>query len=178
MADRRKVIPYLASLGFYRSLAKGERPEPVPINRTLLAPGLTLTVPVEGGSGALKRLLPDKIGISQHGRWQRVHLGALEARLGRTPFWRYLEPDVAPLIADASGSLVALTSALDTVLSRFLDLENLVPELRETARLNPERLAHLSERFLRNADPALPLLVQGALNGRDAIFTLTPAFID
>lgn len=145
-------------------------------NRARLDGSLTLTVPVEGGSRALKRPDADPV-ISQHGRWQHVHLGALEARLGTTPFWRHLEPSVVPLIAGAEGRLFDLNRALAEALADFLDLRSLVPELREFARLNPARLRELSDRWLRVTDPDAPLLTAAARYGRDAIFILAPPFI-
>ena len=171
------MIPYLASLEYYRAAVGGQSLPAVVPNRALLAPDLMLTVPLAGGSAALKRFasgrLPaERLEISQHGRWQHTHLGALEARLGRTPFWRHLEPSVAPLIADASGSLMALNEALDEALKTFLDYETLLPELREMATLNPGRTAAVAHRILRDADPAAPYLVLAARYGRDAIFAL------
>ena len=171
------MIPYLASLEYYRAAVVGQSLPAVVPNRALLAPDLMLTVPVAGGSAALKRFasgrLPaERLEISQHGRWQHTHLGALEARLGHTPFWRHLEPSVAPLIAEASGSLEELNEALDAALKEFLDYEALFPELREMVKLNPARAAAIAQRIQRDADTKAPYIVLAARYGRDAIFAL------
>lgn len=177
------MIPYLAPVSFYRARTAAETPPVLPFNRARLAPDLLLTVPVAGGSGALRRFAsrePERLVISQHGRWQHVHLGALEARLGRTPFWRHLEPLVVPLIADASGPLFSLNEALGKIMDKFLDLPTLLPELREFALRDPERLAAIASGLLRDLtafSPGipyedLPLLVPAALFGRNAIFIL------
>lgn len=171
------MIPYLASLEYYRAAVGGQSLPAVVPNRAQLAPDLMLTVPVAGGSAALKRFMSGrlsarKLEISQHGRWQHTHLGALEARLGRTPFWRHLEPSVAPLIAEASGSLEELNEALDAALKEFLDYEALFPELREMVKLNPARAAAIAQRIQRDADTKAPYIVLAARYGRDAIFAL------
>ncbi len=171
------MIPYLASLAYYRASVGGDTPPADAPNRALLTTDLTLTVPVAGGSAALKRLPPEALEISQHGRWQHTHLGALEAQLGRTPFWRHLEPSVAPLIAGASGSLLELNEALSEALNDFLDLRALLPELREMREAAPERVEAISRRLTAGFDPCRPLLVLAALHGRDAIFALSPPFI-
>ena len=171
------MIPYLASLEYYRAAVGGQSLPTVVPNRALLAPDLMLTVPVSGGSAALKRFMSGhlsarRLEISQHGRWQHTHLGALEARLGRTPFWRHLEPSVAPLIAEASGSLEELNEALDAALKEFLDYEALLPELCEMVKLNPARAGAIAQRIQRDADPKAPYIVLAARYGRDAIFAL------
>lgn len=172
-----KRVPYLASTGFYRGAILGMEDVTAAPNRARLTPDLLLTVPVTGGAAALKRLAPEDLEISQHGRWQHTHLGALEAHLGRTPFWRHLEPEIAPMIAGAEGNLMTFNRSLSDAVVRFLDMTNLSEELREFARRDPARLMQLAGRRLRGADPSTPLLVEAARYGRDAIFLLVPAFI-
>ena len=166
------TIPYLPSLETARGLIRGEKRLGGPLNRTELGPGLRLTVPVLGGSGALKRLPPEALGISQHGRWQHVHAGALEARLGRTPFWRHLEPSVVPLILGASGNLSELNRALWEALADFLDLGSNLRCLAEMEVRNPERIGAIRTRLARGTDPSLTVLNTIATLGRDAIFIL------
>ncbi len=172
MELRAPVLPYLPSLDAVRGIIRGENQLKQPLNRTELGPGLRLTVPVRGGSGSLKHLPPEELEISQHGRWQHVHAGALEARLGRTPFWRYLEPSVIPLILDASGSLADLNRALWNAIVEFLDLRSNLQGLREMETSNPGRLLAIRERIGQGTDPQLSVLNIIAMHGRDAIFIL------
>lgn len=56
---------------------------------------LVLSLAVEGGGRQLRSA--EKINdlkLSEHGDWRKIHLGALEAALGRQPFYRYLEPRI------------------------------------------------------------------------------------
>ena len=56
---------------------------------------ITLSVALEGGGKQLRKIdsgIP--ILLSEHGDWRKVHMGGLEASLGRTPYYRHIEPEL------------------------------------------------------------------------------------
>ena len=53
---------------------------------------VSLSVPLVGGGRRLRNVNAlTELQLSEHGDWRRNHLGALEACLGRKPFFRYFE---------------------------------------------------------------------------------------
>ena len=62
----------------------------------------TLTVPVAGGSGTLKRRDSDPV-LSEHGKWRREHLGAWNAAYGRCPYHAHLMPGIEKVYAASEG---------------------------------------------------------------------------
>ena len=48
---------------------------------------------IAGGGRQLRTLRNlDTLKLSDHGDWRKVHLGAIESILGRTPFYREIQP--------------------------------------------------------------------------------------
>lgn len=74
-----------------------------------------LTVPVEGGSGILKRRGSEPV-LSEHGKWRREHIGAINAAYGRTPYHAHLMPDIEAVYAVSEGM------TLEEFNSRMLDV--------------------------------------------------------
>lgn len=160
------VIPYCAPLAWYMA----GRPPVAPLhsNRCLIAGPLTLTVPVAGGSRALKRLPWHEIQVSDHGRWQHVHLGALDAAYGRSPYFIHYFPAIEAVISDTPRRLADLCGALDNAVVRALGISRLAPELSAPAALTRGR------ELLPLADPALSILDPLFRLGPEAIFLLAP----
>lgn len=52
-----------------------------------------LSVPVAGGSAALKHAASDP-PLSSHGKWRAEHLGAWNAAYGRSPYFIHLFPEI------------------------------------------------------------------------------------
>lgn len=165
------MIPYCAALSHYR----GGRCEVRHANRATFAGGLTLTVPVEGGRDTLKRLrsaraLTLDVGISDHGRWQHRHLGALEATYGRAPFFGHYFDEAARIITGDYATLGEMNAAIDAMLRRRLDIDRyLRMELPAAAIAEARRLQ-------TDADPRLSMLHYLFTLGPEAIFLLLPAF--
>lgn len=75
---------------------------------------MTLSMAVEGGGRLLRNLDRNPgLGLSDHGNWRKTHLGALEACLGKTPFYRFLEPGLAAVYKNPEiNSLEDFNSAI------------------------------------------------------------------
>lgn len=83
---------------------------------------VTLTIPVEGGSNALKRhnACPR---ISEHGKWRREHLGALDAVYRRTPFYAHLMPEFERIYSESEGkTLEEFNNDMLLLALRWLDV--------------------------------------------------------
>lgn len=82
-----------------------------------------------------------------HGRWPAVHLGALEAAYGATPFYAHLRPGLERILrsAEAGSRFATLTERLHCMSLMLLEVEALLPELRRMYACNPERLHRLAE---------------------------------
>lgn len=62
---------------------------------------LTLSVAVEGGGRQLRDFSKiQNLFLSEHGDWRRNHLRALEACLGKKPYFPYLFPDLNLIYLD------------------------------------------------------------------------------
>lgn len=82
---------------------------------------LMLSVPVEGGAGVLKGCFPiEEIKLSDHGNWRHVHLKALDAAYGKTPFFIHLMPMLEKVYASTFLSLADFNIAIHQALSSFL----------------------------------------------------------
>lgn len=90
---------------------------------------ITLSIPLEGGGRQLRN--PQKLNglkISEHGEWRKNHMGAIEACLGKTPFFRYIEDPILKIIQDKKISLLRdFNIAIFRVLFSFL-FENVTLE--------------------------------------------------
>lgn len=169
-------IPYLPSTRWMRCAGKGMTLKTRDFTRTSVlgntTAGIVLTVPVVGGSSAVKRLGPDSLKISDHGDWPRIHLGAIDAAYGREPYFQHLFPSIASLIENHPDRLMLLNMGLMSEMIGFLDYENLMPEVEELRRLRPERCASIAGRIGESVDPEHSFLEALFRHGRDAIFLL------
>lgn len=177
--DTGMTVPYLGSAAHYRA-----RAEALWLGVSQGAPGsvraltrgvivtprgmpMTLSLPVAGGRAALARALSDgtPVMLSPHGRWAHVHMGALAAAYGRTPYWIHccdgLTAAYAPYADVSDGAdgrmpwprpMEPLTASLDGLTVAALDMECTVAALRtadgearslmaETARREAERVS-------------------------------------
>lgn len=154
------IPPFAPSASYYKTIFTGEynpadkvdgciasRPQGRDAMRTLIAGPLLLSVPVEGGSSAIKHrgLRPD-ILLSQHGRWQQVHLGAWKATYGKSPYFTYLFPEIERVyLAMSHGTVADFTGELDRLARRWLCPEVFIEEFRRLENLNPKRAIELME---------------------------------
>lgn len=142
--------------------------------RTLIAGGQRLSLPVEGGGAVIKRRDADDAMLSDHGRWQDVHLGALKAVYGRTPFFIHLFPEIEEIYRNKSeGKVADFTSALHEMIGRWLGFdEAFLCQLQSFCRENPERLQKWKERYEGKVDPALSVLDLLFHYGKEAVIAL------
>ena len=135
---------------------------------------LTLSVPISGGASVIKRGHPEEWGVSMHGRWPAVHLGALEAAYSATPFFPHLRDGIYSILRGTreGENFGELTTGLHRHLSELLGLEVLIPVLREEIRRNPERMEQLRVEKMRGLHTELTFLDVICRRGRDAVFAL------
>ncbi|MDE6342830.1 MAG: WbqC family protein [Muribaculaceae bacterium] len=168
--------PYLASTIWMRSRGKGMSLQGRDYTRTLVgsnrAEGQVLTVPVEGGSSAVKRGPVSSLRVSGHGDWPRIHLGALEAAYGKEPYFAHLFPEIAEVIADYPESLTELNGRLLGVMLSFAGYADEIEHLRSLRLRHPLRVAGIAGRLEAGCDISHSYLEPLFRFGRDAIFLL------
>lgn len=189
-------IPYLASLGWWREwfslrLKGHSGPQAAALasagygkahwNRSAVcregeAPVL-LSVPVEGGGRAARSAPPETLVVSGHGDWPRVHLGAMEAAWGRTPYWRHLRPLLEPLLVSSEGMpLLGLNSAIHEALLGVVGMgEGALRAYRGLRDENPGLVARLRADALErsgNLDETPAFLGCCCRLGPDAVWLL------
>lgn len=87
---------------------------------------LTLSVAVEGGGRQLRSFNKiNKVYLSDHGDWRKVHLGGLEAVLGAKPFFSHLIPGLRKIYQGTSlDTLEGFNTAIFREVLTFL-MENI-----------------------------------------------------
>lgn len=169
-------VPYLPSTRWMRCFGNGMDLKTRDYTRTRICSntpgGIVLTVPVVGGASAAKRLKPDRLMISDHGDWTRIHLGALDAAFGKEPFFQHLFPEIAFHIENYPADLMSLNKELMSEMMRFLDYEALMPEIRVLFSTHPDRCRSLAEKMEHKIEPEHSFLEVLFRFGRDALFLL------
>ncbi len=203
MEGLKAAVPYLATLRWYRLWLQG-RLRGLPEEEARLSAlreggyaargmarasldGLLVSVPLAGGASALRRLAPEAVGtlmVSPHGDWPRAHLGAIEARYGRTPFYPHCRPALEEMLRNApENHFEAMSEGLHSMICRLLglsgDMVRMGEELRETGealrRMPPGRLRQIGEEAALSAgnpspeDSFLPVVLR---KGPEALFIL------
>lgn len=133
---------------------------------------VSLSLAVEGGGRQLRD--PKSMSglmLSEHGNWRRVHVGALEASLGRTPFFRYLGPELSRVYQDMSlVSLKAFNTAIFETLLTFL-LGNV--KVEELADLSGKTLVKdRGKEISREWDKEISIIGPLSLIGRETLIGL------
>lgn len=137
------------------------------------AGGIRLSVAVEGGSSILKRLPPEAVVMSGHGRWPAVHLGALNALYARTPYFDHLHDSLTAAYNDIEGNpLYELCERLHSIQTALL-----LPAdtLRSFVMLSPAeylRLRTVCSDYAQVYRPGVPFIDLLMRYGPDAIFVL------
>lgn len=170
--------PYLPSTAWCRN---GEKPCIAHYGRFLTrtriwsnAPeGLVLTVPVEGGTSAIKRLDPHALRISAHGDWTRVHLGAIEAAYGKEPYFQHFFPDIAEIITQYPPTLETLTRCLLSTVLRLSDYETEIEGILSLKEEYPSRFNAIEHRLLAGIDQEHSLIEPLFRYGKDIIMLMS-----
>lgn len=123
-----------------------------------------LIVPVEGGAGILKRGNSEPV-LSEHGKWRKEHLGALNAAYGKSPYYEHLIGEIEEIYNSSAGETLEEFNRkmLDTAM-RWLDVDAYLPRKRE--------FESKREEILRNMDDTLSIYDAIFRLGRETIFGL------
>lgn len=133
---------------------------------------LKLTVPVEGGGRQLRSYTNlDNLVLSEHGDWRRVHLGAIEACLGRTPFFAEVFAGISSVYERKD---LRRLQDFNTAIFRFIEtflLENIRPgELQEI--YNNRLLIERGKEIAAIIKPEVSVLQSLAILGKETLVGL------
>lgn len=176
--EQASTAAYLPTAAWIRAFLKGSPLQMAKrdYSRTLvegnLPGGQTLSVPILGGSAAIKRLPLTELRISAHGDWTRIHLGALEAAYGREPYFQHYFPHIAGIISAYPPLLADMNRALLRVLLGPQERQSTLTALRSLRERHPERTAQIGRRLAANADPAHSFIEPLFRFGPDSFFLL------
>lgn len=174
------VVPFAASLEWYAAWWQARRkglPDAESIAAANIATGISgkdyarcrimangneiiLSMAIEGGAARLKRssFIPSA-QLSDHGNWRHVHLGALEAAYGRSPFYQHLIPLIRNAYASQENTLLGFNSEIHHAICSFLNIEN-IKKIQDTisykgsliTKERGEEIANVSDRKLSIID--------------------------
>lgn len=138
---------------------------------------IRLSVAVEGGSGILKRLRPEDVCMSGHGRWPSVHLGALNALYGRAAYFDHLHDSLIGAYNDVEGhrlsELCDRLHGLQTALAFPPDILYTFSVLSTIEKIHLQEICSDYAHAYRSELPFLELIMH---YGPDAIFILLSTF--
>lgn len=168
--------PYLASTIWMQGKVNPKTLKTRDYTRTLIESnafeGMLLTVPVVGGSSAVKRFRPEVLEVSGHGDWTRIHLGAIEAAYGREPYFRHLFPEIASAIEGHPQQLTDLNVLLMERMLGFIDYPDAIESVRSLRKSSPDRCMAIARWLESRIVPAHSFLESLFRLGPDAIFLL------
>lgn len=151
------VFPYLGTCGWYRRWLAGEAEQPQghALTRATMSDGQILSVPVEGGNRRLRCTLTpsqlQRLTLSDHGAWSRVHLGAIRALYGRAPYFLHYIPALEEIYGGvrAGDSFHRFTAALHSLFVADIDAESFrhmrLHEPKLFAALRAERMVQMPD---------------------------------
>ncbi len=175
-------VPYLASFSWYlywircrlAGLTPSESAEtawrqcnqkPREWSRTVLEIGgedsvLRLTVPLVGGASTAKKGIYANPEISDHGDWQRLHIGALNAVLGHTPYSSYFLPEIRNIISTTPEKLIDLNFKLHKVVLELMDIENIIQFIGKNKKnLHKKAVIETGEEMMKTINPEESIVV-------------------
>lgn len=157
-----KIAPDSIKTRYYtRSLIESNSPE-----------GMVLTVPVVGGSSAVKRHQPNQLEISGHGDWTRIHLGAIEAAYGREPYFIHFFPQISSIIEKYPKHLATFNVVLMNEMMDLVGFKDASEEIKKFKEDHPERFKNIFQRLESKINPDHSFLEPLFRLGPDAIFLL------
>lgn len=170
------IPPYLASTAWLQGKIPPESLKTRDYTRTLIESnsleGMTLTVPIIGGSSAAKRLRPKELEISGHGDWTRIHLGAIEAAYGKEPYFQHLFPEIADIIEHYPQQLATFNVLLMDKMMAFLGYPESKEEVGRLKDSNPKRCSDIASRLESKINPLHSFIEPLFRLGPDSIFLL------
>lgn len=194
------TIPYMPSLrmmrswmaarlagesdaGAWRLTLRGLRPRDLSRREVAGARGqepVMLSVAIQGGSSMVKRGHPETWLLSDHGRWRMMHLGALEAAYGTTPFFEHFYPDIRSILlaADEHTPFLDLTAKLHYALRQPLQFESMIDYLRQLDTFDRQQLRKIAVEKNSVGYADLAFLDVIFKKGPESIFTLLPSDLE
>lgn len=128
-----------------------------------------LSIAVEGGGRQLRN--PDaleRLKLSDHGDWRKNHLGAIEACLGKKPFYRHLQPALTAIYLNHRlESLKDFNTAIFCLVNSFL-MENIRPSGMAEA-LSDIILIERGKEIAEHIDPDVSVLQSVSEYGRETL---------
>lgn len=153
--------PVMKTREYTRTLIESNSPE-----------GMVLTVPVVGGSSAVKRLNPEQLEISSHGEWTKIHLGAIEAAYGREPYFQHFFPGIAGIIANYPPKLGDMNIRLLLKIFESINLRENFNDIKDMRMSHPERFENIRRRFKSKINPSHSIIEPLFRLGPDTVFIL------
>lgn len=174
--------PYLGALGRYPmllGLTPRGRLEIDELHRCLLQGADTpLSVPVAGGRAYLKKeRSAHPLLISGHGDWRRIHLGAISAQYGRTPYFRHYFPEIESIIllyGNPDASLHLLNKSLHEAVCRMIFRTEDLHAVTEMREKRPDIFRAVATEISDKTDPSLSVVDALFRLGPDTIFSVIP----
>ncbi len=170
------IPPYLASTAWLQGKVSSAALKTRDFTRTHIESnnleGMMLTVPVEGGSSATKRMKPEQLEISGHGDWTRIHLGAIEAAYGKEPYFVHLFPEIASVIEHYPQHLASLNVLLMEKMMEFLGYRDAIEGIKLLRESNPARCSLIAQRLESKINLRHSFLEPLFRLGPDSIFLL------
>ena len=142
--------------------------------RTLIEGEMMLSIPVKGGASVLKRKGLTDAALSGHGRWQDVHLGALRASYGKTPYFIHLYPEIESIYNTLGrGGLKEFNRAFHDLICRRLDIDkDMIEVLRTLPDTEKERIRRIGEEKRAIIDMNHSILEVLFRLGKEGLFVL------
>ena len=130
---------------------------------------ITLSMAVEGGGRQLRSFNKlESLNLSDHGDWRKIHLRAIEASLGRKPYYRYFQSDLENIYKDRNlTKLKDFNTAIFEDICSFL-MGNIKPQEVSAFYVNPvlvERGREISD----SIRPEISVLQALATHGRETL---------
>lgn len=187
-------VPYMASAGWYGVYLRGRLAGATDAEASAMAtaavisrrrdlcrtlvkgggsqPPLLLTVPISGGATAVKRCAPGSWSVSDHGRWTDIHLGALEAAYGSTPYYPHFAPLIRSLLSHPHESFASLSAEIHRIALRAMQLEENLDSLRHLMATRPEMAQALAEENSEGVTDEITVFDVIFNKGTTALYTL------
>ncbi|MDE5773323.1 MAG: WbqC family protein [Muribaculaceae bacterium] len=202
MEVKSATVPYMATVSWYRayldtrlaSAAASDDDAVLAANRLCISNGrelsrsvvagahgqqpVLLSVPVAGGAHTVKRGGEQRWSLSDHGRWQPMHLGALKAAYGNTPFYSHCIDRIAPIISrplkGEPGDFARMTRDIHHQVLEILNIEYNLPALRTMIMERKEFAATIHTEYSTDVMEYFSLFDVIFHKGEASIFTLLP----
>ncbi len=171
------MIPYLPTMKWLLNQKVSGNMSAREYTRTVIESnspqGMVLTVPVVGGSSAVKRHRPEVLEISGHGDWTRIHIGAIDAAYGKEPFFQHIFPEIADEIKHYPSRLAEMNSCLLSTMLADINYEESAKELMSYRAAHPQRYENIRSRMMSKINIEHSVIEPIFRFGPDAIFLLS-----